>query len=230
MFEGIWQALFSFFFRFTTKLPIRLVKMESKNFYHLLIEDLRLNSQPNIPALKSSIKISDGGGLLAFEDNRTPAFVDERYCGKDNVYVFQPIWNNTDSHLLMICPGRKRPLINGLPAPPLALLNVKDDIFFPNAYGYLAHVSIYIQPHIGPVPDNRIGRKCPLCRSVLRENTPSYICYRCGQAIHYSINGGSDSDALNCVNVCDSCPVCRAPICLEDKYVYLPEFMQKPGN
>ena len=215
------------------------------NSYHLLIEEFGSLSHSNklnfdsLPAagdintishLKSeigSIEIPDRGGLLMVEDNCPPKIADRHCFGVNNIFVFQPIWNNSESHLLMVCPGRNRPMINSIPAPPIALLNVKDDILFPNAFEFMAHVSLYIRPRLGPVPENRIGRKCPLCRSTFFENTPTYKCYRCGQAIHYKLNGDADSDALDCANACDNCPVCRAPIFLDDGFVYLPETIQK---
>ncbi len=208
-----------------------------KNVFHLLIEnfgshlrskELKSDASPAAGDI-STIEIPDRGGLLLVKDNCPPKIVDRHCYGEENIFVFQPIWNNSDSHLLMVCPGRNRPMINGVPAPPIALLNVKDDILFPNAFEFLAHVSIYTRPRLGPVPENRIGSKCPLCRSTLLENTPTYTCYRCGQAIHYKLHGNADSDALDCANVCDNCPVCRAPIYIDDGFVYLPEFIQKRG-
>jgi hypothetical protein len=191
------------------------------NFYHLLIEDFGFEI--------ASIEIPDRGGLLMVEDNCLPRIADRHSYGEDNIFVFQPIWNNSDSHLLMVCPGRNRPIINGILAPPIALLNVKDDILFPNAFEFMAHVSIYTRPRLGPAPENRIGRQCPLCRSKLLKNTLTYTCYRCGQVIHYKGNGYAESDTLDCANISDNCPVCRAQIYLNDGFVYLPEFIYNRG-
>ena len=205
------------------------------NYYHLLIEDFgsdlqskELNSDSS-PAAGNliTIEIPDRGGLLTVDDNCLPRIVQRYCCSKENIFVFQPIWNSSGSHLLMVCPDRNRPMINGIPAPPIALLNVKDDILFPNALEFMAHVSIYTRPRLGPVPEYRIGRQCPLCRSLLLKNMLTYTCYQCGQAVHYKLNGDADSDALDCANVCDNCPVCRTPIYLEDGFIYLPEFIQK---
>jgi hypothetical protein len=207
------------------------------NYYHLLIEDFgsnlsfkELNSDSS-PATGDfiTIEIADKGGLLMVDDNCVPRIVGRPYHGEDNIFIFQPIWNNSDSHLLMACPGRKRPIINAIPAPSIALLKVKDDILFPNAVEFTAHVSLYTRPRLGPVPDNRAGRKCPLCRSTFLKNTLTYTCYRCGQAIHYKRNGHAESDGLDCANICDNCPVCRARIYLNDGFVYLPEYVQKQG-
>jgi hypothetical protein len=191
------------------------------NHYHLLVEEFGSEI--------TSIEIPDRGGLLMLDDNCRPRIADKRGYGEDNIFVFQPIWNNSDSHLLMVCPGRKRPIINGIPAPPIALLNVKDDILFPNAVEFMAHVTLYTRPRLGPVPENRIGRKCPLCRSTLLKNTLTYTCYRCGQVVHYKRNGHADADTLDCANISDRCPVCRAQIYLNDGFVYLPEFIHKRG-
>jgi hypothetical protein len=200
------------------------------NYYHLIIEDFGSDlKSKELNSEIASIEIPDRGGLLMVDDNCLPRIADKHGYGEDNVFVFQPIWNNSDSHLLMVCPGRKRPIINGIPAPPIALLNVKDDILFPNAFQFMAHVSLYTRPRLGPVPENRAGRKCPLCRSILLKSTLTYTCYRCGQAIHYKRNGHWDSDTLDCANICDNCPVCLARIYLNVGFVYLPEYVQKQG-
>ena len=200
------------------------------NHYHLLIEEFGSQLISKDILKIASIEIPDRGGLLMVDDNCRPRIAHKRGYGQDNIFVFQPVWNNSDSHLLMVCPGRKRPIVNGIPAPPIALLNVKDDVLFPNAFEFRAHVTLYTRPRVGPVPDNRVGRKCPLCRSILLKDTITYTCYRCGQAIHYKGSGQGESDVLDCADICESCPVCRAPIYLDDGFVYLPEFMQKRGD
>jgi len=174
-----------------------------------------------------SIEIPDNGGLVAVNGSGLPQIVDTSRYGADNIFVFQPFWNTYASHLLMVCPGRSRPLINAMPAPPIALLTVKDEILFPNASEWVAHVSIYSRPRLGPAPENRIGRKCPICRSKLSKKTNTYTCYQCGQVLHYKAGRNSRSVSLDCANICNSCPVCRAKIYLNDGYVYLPDSLQK---
>ena len=201
------------------------------NFYHLFVEDFGSHLKPKeLNSEIASIEIPDRGGLLVVDDNCLPGITDKRGYGEDNTFVFQPVRTNSDSRLLMVCPGRKRPIINGIPAPPIALLNVRDDILFPNAFEFLAHVTLFIRPRLGPVPENRIGRKCPFCRSAFLKSSHTYTCYRCGQVIHYERVGHGESNALDCANICDDCPVCRAPIYLADGFVYLPEFMQQRGD
>jgi len=207
-------------------------------FYHLLIEDFGFNLESKELNCYSSettcgfisIKIPDNGGLVAVNGSCPPQIVDTLCYNADNIFVFQPFWNTFDSHLLMVCPGRNRPLINAVPAPPIALLTVKDEILFPNASEWIAHVSIYSRPCLGPAPENRIGRKCPICKSELLTKTDTYTCYQCGQVIHYKAGGSSNSVSLDCANICNNCPVCRAKICLSEGYVYLPESLQKWGK
>jgi hypothetical protein len=203
--------------------------------YHLLVEDfgsepgskgINLNSSEASSSF-ISIEIPDSGGLLAVKNSRLSQIVDADCQGENNIFVFQPFWNIPDSHLLMVCPGPGRPLINAMPAPPITLLTVKDEIIFPNTSEYIAHVSIYSRPRFGPPPVHRIGRKCPICRSRLLKNTITYTCYQCGQILHYKADRNCESSTLDCANICNNCPVCRAKIRLSDGYVYLPESYRK---
>ena len=155
--------------------------------------------------------------------------VDRPYGGEEDIFVFQPLWNTPDPHLLMVCPGRGRPMINAVPSPPIALLKVKDEILFPNNSGCIVHVSIFSRPCLGPPPVHRIGRKCPICRSKLLKKSLTYTCFQCGQIIHYNPGGKSNSDALDCANHSDNCPVCRAKIHLNDGFVYWPDFLRERG-
>ncbi len=199
--------------------------------YHLLIEDFgsdlgskefNLNSSETNSGF-ISIEIPGSGGLLAVNDSHLPQIVDTACYGDDNIFVVQPLWNTSDSHLLMVCPGLNRPLINAMPAPPITLLTVKDEIIFPNTSEYITHVSLYNRPRFGPPPVHRIGRKCPICRSKLLKKTITYTCYQCGQVLHYKADRNSETSTLDCANICNNCPVCRAKIYLSDGYVYLPE-------
>jgi hypothetical protein len=82
------------------------------NYYHLIIEDFGSDlKSKELNSEIASIEIPDRGGLLMVDDNCLPRIADKHGYGEDNVFVFQPIWNNSDSHLLMVCPGRKRPII-----------------------------------------------------------------------------------------------------------------------
>jgi hypothetical protein len=204
---------------------------QNSSIFHLIIKGLRPKQQPiatnpNVAAVADnieSIEIPESGGLLAVNDGRLQRISDMPAGRADNIFALQPFRSTSGSRLLMVCPGRSRPLINSVPAPPLALLNLKDEILFPNTSECIAHVTLYNRPYLGPPPETHIGRKCPLCRSKLLKTTCTYTCYQCGQLVHYKPDGNSETNTLDCANISANCPVCHAKIYLRRGYVYLPE-------
>ena len=205
------------------------------NHFHLLFEYL---GQPSTtddcsPASQQSpgflpyLEIPNRLGYLTVEKNNAPRVTDGNGFDRENLYVVQPFWNHSKPALLLLSPGRQPPLINGLPAPPVALLHMKDEVLLCKSCRYAAHVTLFIRPRIGPPVDIDVGKNCPVCKTEFRPDAITYTCHFCGQILHCDTAAHLDQDHLNCANFCSNCPICLTPIRLEDGYAYLPEFFCK---
>jgi hypothetical protein len=121
--------------------------------------------------------------------------------------------------LLLLSPGDARVRVNGQPAPPVALLGVKDQVQLGG--GPLLHVTAYHAARVGPTPADQVGRECPVCRAPLAATTV-YVCPGCGTALHCEVED-KGPDRLECARLTSECPTCRAPVVLEAGWAYLPE-------
>jgi hypothetical protein len=205
--------------------------------FHLLIEDFNcwnlkkeaIPSDGAVPSLSDCLEIPHGVGFLLVESCRPPRIVKRNRVNLDNLFIIQPLWNYPRPHLLLFSPGREPPIINGFPAPPVALLKMRDEVMFCNSSAYVAHVTLFIRPQIGPPPDHRIGKKCPVCKTEFHPDSMTYTCQFCGQILHSQKEGHSNAEDLNCANFCRNCPICETPIQHKDGYAYFPDFIRAHG-
>jgi hypothetical protein len=208
---------------------------EKGNHFHLLFEKLgqrrtgndRSAPPPPSPGSSEYLKLPNRIGYLTVEKNDPPRFINGDRVNLDNLYLVQPLWENSQPALLLLSPGREPPLINGLPAPPVALLHMKDEVLFCKSCSYAAHVTLFIRPRIGPPIDINVGKKCPVCKTEFLPDSIAYTCHSCGQILHCESTAHSNKDSLNCAKFCGNCPICLTPIQQTDGYAYLPEFFRK---
>ncbi len=121
--------------------------------------------------------------------------------------------------LLLLSAAGARVRVNGQPAPPVALLGVKDQVQVGG--GPLLHVTAYHAARVGPAPEGLLGRECPVCRVPLAATTV-YVCPGCGAALHCE-GEEKGPDRLECARLSSECPACRAPVVMQEGWAYLPE-------
>src|SRR5215469_17030556 len=92
----------------------------------------------------------------------------------------EPVGGRTPQ-LLLLNPAGARVRVNGQPAPPVALLNVRDQVQLGSAPAL--HVTTYHAARVGPTPEGLLGKECPVCRAPLAATTV-YVCPGCGAALH----------------------------------------------
>jgi hypothetical protein len=207
---------------------------EKGNHFHLLFEKLGQWStthaqaaQPqSSPGFSEYLEIPNRGGYLTVKSKQSPRLV-KRFSGDlNNLFVIQPLWEKSPPRLFILSSGNEYPLINGVSAPPVALLHIKDEILFTKDCKIVGHVSLYIRPRIGSPPVQRIGKKCPICRSEFKTNCITYTCLVCSQVVHCEGTGISNDNGLNCAEISKRCPTCKQPIYRDPGYIYFPEFLQ----
>ena len=205
------------------------------NHFHFLFENLGRQSathdpdsrRQSLPGFSEYLEIPNRIGYLEAGKNAPPRFVNRNRVNSENVYLVQPVWGNSQPMLLLLSPGRQLPLINGLAAPPVALLHMKDEVLFCKSGSYAAHVTLFIRPRIGPPVEIHVGKKCPVCKTGIRQDSITYTCHFCGQVLHCESSTPPHEDHLNCATICGNCPICLTPIQQEHGYAYLPEFLRK---
>jgi hypothetical protein len=133
--------------------------------------------------------------------------------------VIEPVRNQQrQPRLLMVQPELGRALVNGLPAPRVAVLKEKDIVCWNDEVSF--HVTIFHRPKIGdPAPEAQ-GRECPVCRVPIEEKSRIYTC-PCGVTYHCEDDrpDGLECAALRAPSGC----TCGRPIVLQEGYSFLPE-------
>ena len=192
--------------------------MRNKNTqsFHLLFEEI----QQRDPAPLDPIEIPDTVCYLHINHGGVPRIDSTPREDSDSLFMLEPIWHGHSPQLLMLgLYGSAR--VNGRPAPPVALLNVKDEIMLGCCNRYVAHVTLFQKARLGTPPTNEIGRTCPVCRVNIKKDSATYAC-SCSQLLHCEGEEVPVEDRLDCAQICLNCPTCGSPINLESGYIYLP--------
>lgn len=138
--------------------------------------------------------------------------------GKHTVQ-FEPVNVGGRERVLMSGTGGLGLRVNGLPAPPLAVLSIRDEIRIGPAT--VLHLTVYRKPDVGSVPPDRVGEKCPTCRTPVSAGDTVYTCL-CGQILHLQGEEVPAEERLACARTVKSCPGCSRRIRLTAGYEYLP--------
>lgn len=125
--------------------------------------------------------------------------------------------------LLLLNPSRVPLRVNDLKAPSVLLLEEGDHLMLGD--GHLLATALHNSPEIGPTPEAKIGRACPVCRSVFEAGNRVYHCGSCGGILHLE-EGDNPEEALQCALSVSHCIACNHPIDLEEGYVTKGVFAQ----
>lgn len=109
--------------------------------------------------------------------------------------------------------------VNGLPAPALTLLRLRDEVRIGERAAL--HLTAWRSPRLGPAPEEQAGDKCPVCRSKLGKSR-AYQC-PCGHFLHLMGDEVPEADRLECARLASRCPACEEEIRLKAGYLYEPE-------
>lgn len=124
---------------------------------------------------------------------------------------------------LAMVPLRDGVRVNGLPAPPLAILTTQDSVLL--APGCLSFVTERFRPYVGPPLGELLKKKCPICR-MLPEPTSRVVTCRCGVPYTYETEESHPelpaSERLNCFEKARVCICCGRTLSLEPYLVWDP--------
>ena len=109
--------------------------------------------------------------------------------------------------LLLVSPPQSGARVNGLPAPPLAILAEGDRFSFDDSCHF--RLAIFHRPRLGPVPDELAGVPCPICTIPLQKGDRSLVCF-CGAPMHLAEDEEREG-ALACAKMAAECPRCGQP-------------------
>lgn len=148
-----------------------------------------------------------------------PRLVSDARGADSNAAVLEPIRHEYQPYLVMLPAGGVR--VNGLPAPPVAILRPGDRIRTGDEW--LLHVSVLTGPRIGPPPEDEIGAECPYCRLKIAPDRTVAACPHCGTVYHCEGDERPQQDRLECARLIAECYHCHKPMVLEERYESIPD-------
>jgi len=172
------------------------------------------------------LEITEGVSYLVAATGKRPRLRRKPAEGADETFVLEPVWTTQPPQLLMLTMNGEAAMVNGAPAPPVALLRQKDMVQFGPASDCVAHVTIYNEPYIGPPPADVIGRTCPVCLATITSDDTArvYVCRRCRTPLHLEGEETPPKRRRECALVSPNCYSCGLPVVMEKGYTYRPEF------
>jgi hypothetical protein len=156
---------------------------------------------------------------------QNPLGLEARKPARPSHVILEPIELGDAPALLLVSPRGQRVRINGLAAPPVAVLGVRDELQVDD--GPVIHVTEYRRPRIETPTGRLLAAKCGLCRVALTKTT-TVLIHKCGVALHLetaSIESTTEPEGerLTCATEAGDCPSCAKPVDLEEGYTWLPE-------
>ncbi|MBM4041911.1 MAG: hypothetical protein FJ290_25725 [Planctomycetes bacterium] len=166
-----------------------------------------------------ALEVPEGVSFLTLDTGGRPT-LDEDAPGK-GAFAIEPVMDGAAPRLLLVGPGA---VVNGQPAPRLALLDVRDQVAL-DACPYLLHVTRLHPPSVGPVPPALVGRKCPICRAPFQAGDSVYTCWACGTSVHHSspASEGGAEEGGGCFESLKACPACGHELIVDEGFTYVPE-------
>lgn len=135
--------------------------------------------------------------------------------------LLEPVFSQKQPYLLLVSQPGKDVRINGQVAPRFASLREKDQVQFDDEF--MLHLTLFSRPRICDVPDQLVGKECPVCRVPYVAQTRVYLCGNCSSAMHLQGEEEPESTRLECALAITECPVCQTPIEMTEGYRYEPE-------
>lgn len=163
------------------------------------------------PALKPLV-VPPGVSCLTVETADTLALTPRSV--EDAACVEPMLSRPGEPRLLLASPPGFRSLINGLPAPRLALLSEGDRFQFDAGPSF--QVALFFRPRLGAAPLEVAGMPCPVCTIALAEGERCLVC-PCGTPLHAALDESVEG-ALACARMISQCPACQRPVRLEAGY------------
>ena len=188
---------------------------------HLVIDDFLPGCgafEPS-PRTLETVRLPDEVSYLHPDAAPTALVTDTSSTGD---LVIEPLADGPQPRLLLLTPeGTATPTVNGRRAPRVALLRVGDQLLL-NAQR-IAHVTAYITPIIGPATKEQAKKRCPVCRTHVKENARVFTC-PCAALYHHDDPAhAAAKDCLECATLPAKCTVCDLPICLRGGFQYVPD-------
>jgi hypothetical protein len=171
--------------------------------------------KPSKQRVLDALEVQADPSFLILDQNGRPQISSTNPLTMAETVVLEPILRGRRWQLLILTPSDHRLRVNGQPLPPVSLLDVKDQL---QVGEHLLHVTLLSRPSIGPPPHEAIGKECPVCRVAFTAETTVYVCPGCSTPMHCE-----GPERLECVHLSSECPVCNAPVVMEQGYSYLPE-------
>jgi hypothetical protein len=181
---------------------------------HLLVEARRTTTTSVSPKWSA---LALGASVMHLELGRQALALTEA-APRGPALLLEILPPGGSARLLCLPPRSARLRLNGRPAPPVALLELGDEL-------QVGGFTVYVSEHLGggavPVPAELVGSPCGLCRLPFAAGTDVARC-RCGEVLHLEGPPKPEAERLECALLGD-CPTCSRPLKLAGGWAWLPE-------
>ena len=109
--------------------------------------------------------------------------------------------------------------LNGLPAPRLAALGLRDEVRVGEQE--VLYLTVWREPQLGPAAEGRRNEKCPVCFTGIGPGN-AYLC-SCGHLLHLNGDEVPEKARLQCARAVPICTACEEEIKLLAGYLFEPE-------
>lgn len=200
-----------------TAQPTMTAKANASFEFHLFVEEVLAESGDDEKQNRAEpLMLASGPARLGRDAAGRPALAFSSGEGADAGAWLEPLTGReAQPRLLLLSPPESCVRINGLRAPPIAILSAKDRFSFDASCTF--RVAIYYRPKIGLVPSDLVGAACPVCTIPLLEGDRCLICCHCGIPLH-AAEDESVPGALACAGMASECPRCQHPVRLVPGY------------
>ena len=166
-----------------------------------------------VPYGQSSCVILDDAGV--------PRIVPSHSAESANALLIEPVRNGHKLFLAAVVPPDLNVRQNGMPAPPVCVVQVGDQLEIDGRC--VLHASIFVRPYLGPPKPERVGTSCPFCTTPICADRHVYECPICQIVMHADTKEVDEQERLECHLLASTCPACQHPIVLTEGFVYVPE-------
>jgi hypothetical protein len=197
---------------------------------HLIIEDRQAEVTGEGPVYLE-VPREQARVLVAEEGKKPRVLKGVGKAGKNrrNRVVVQAVQTKgAGLRLLVLSPDgpHDAPHVNGRRMPPVALLGERDELKLAGSGDCVLHVTLFNRRCVGPAPAAVIGKRCKICRRKFSKGTMTYVCPKCGNAMHLEGAEKPENERLECALVGSKCPHCDLEIVRQEGYSYLPDFLE----
>lgn len=193
--------------------------MRSEQIFHLIRDDnsSQAHEGEGGTTVRATHEIPPGRTVrLVLNDVMQPEIVGCDAAESQDAVLLEAVRHGCKSYLAAVVAPAVRVRVNGLPAPPICVLRVCDEIDVNSEC--LLRLALFVRPYLGAPEPEWVGSECPLCTTPIRGDSRVYACPNCVAVMHADGKEVPEAARLECHLLASACPCCQQPIVLEEGF------------